>query len=283
MIRRLPMDTPPRTRAAAPVRLASIRRFFGGVACLGRGFRMWGTSPRLMVLGAIPAVIVGAVYLVAIVVLVVNLPSVAGWITPFAEGFDDPWRDVVRIAAGTAVLAAVVLAAVLTFTALTLAVGDPFYEKIWREVERRVGQAPVESAERFLRRAWRGVGDGLRLLTVTVLLGAMLLVAGFIPVVGQSVVPVLGVGVGGWVLALELTRFAFDARGLTLRQRRRMLGGNRAGALGFGMAAYLLFLVPFAAVVTMPAAVAGATMLARDLLDPNAPNANAMHPGPAGS
>ena len=278
MIRRLPTDTPSRTGAAAPVRLGPIRRFFGGVACLGRGFRMWGTSPRLMVLGAIPAVIVGAVYVAAIVVLVVNLPFVASWITPFAEGFGESWRDVVRIAAGTAVLAAVVLAAVLTFTALTLAVGDPFYEKIWREVERRAGQAPVESAEPFLRRAWRGVGNGLRLLTITVLLGAMLLVAGFIPVVGQSVVPVLGVGVGGWVLALELTGFAFDARGLTLRQRRRMLSGNRAGALGLGIAAYLLFLVPFAAVVTMPAAVAGATMLARDVLDPNA-----MPPGPAGS
>jgi CysZ protein len=34
----------------------------------------------------------------------------------------------------------------------------------------------------------------------------------------------------------------------------------------FGAVTYLLFLVPFAAVVAMPAAVAGATLLAREVL-----------------
>ena len=184
----------------------------------------------------------------------------------------------VRIAAGTAVVVAAVLVAVFTFAALTLAVGDPFYEKIWRDVERRAGGMPPERDESFVRQAWRGVGNGLRLLAITVLLGALLFLGGFIPVLGQSLVPVLGVGFGGWILAMELTGFAFDARGFTLRQRRRMLGGNRAGALGFGIATYLLFLVPFAAVATMPAAVAGATMLARDTLDLDPPK-----PGPSGS
>jgi CysZ protein len=259
-------------------RPGAFRRFVGGIACLGRGFRVWGTSPRLMLLGAVPAILVGALYTAALVVLVLNLATVAGWITPFADGAAAPWRDVVRIAAGTAVLVAAVLVAVVTFAALTLAVGDPFYEKIWRDVERRAGGVPPERDESFVRQAWRGVGNGLRLLAVTVLLGAVLFVGGFIPVLGQSLVPVLGVGFGGWILAVELTGFAFDARGLRLRQRRRMLAGNRAGALGFGIATYLLFLVPFAAVVTMPAAVAGATMLARDALVPNPPK-----PGPSRS
>jgi CysZ protein len=261
------MDTPSRNSAAAPARLGAIRRFFGGVACLGRGFRLWGTSPRLMVLGAIPAIIVGAVYTAAIVVLAVNLTTVAGWITPFADGLGQPWRDATRFAAGAAVLLAAILVAVFTFAALTLAVGDPFYEKIWREVERRAGHAPALPDEPFLRQTRRAIGNALRLLTVTVLVGALLFAGALIPVVGHSVVPVLGVGFGGWMLAVELTGFAFDARGLTVRQRRRMLGRDRAGALGFGIAAYLLFHVPFAAVVTMPAAVAGATMLARDVLE----------------
>ncbi|MEO7006786.1 MAG: EI24 domain-containing protein [Terrimesophilobacter sp.] len=247
-------------------RRGAIARFFGGVACLFRGFRLWGTSPRLMVLGAVPAIIVGACYTAAIVILVVNLATVAGWITPFADGFAPQWRDAVRVAAGVAVLLACVLVAVFTFAALTLAVGDPFYERIWREVERRAGQAPTEPDKPALRQLMHGIGNALRLLAITVLLGVLLLVGGVIPVLGQSVVPVLGIGVGGWILALELTGFAFDARGLTVRQRRRMLSGNRAGALGFGIATYLLFLVPLAAVVTMPAAVAGATLLARGVL-----------------
>lgn len=246
-----------------------IRRFFGGIACLGRGFRLWATSPRLMVLGAIPAVIVGAFYTAAVVVLIANLAAVSGWITPFASGFGQPWRDAVRVAAGAAIVLAAVLVAVFTFAALTLAVGDPFYEKIWRDVERRRGQPPVVSETSFLRQARRGIGNALRLVGITVLIAAGLFIGGFIPVVGQTVVPVLGVILGGWILAVELTGFAFDARGLTFRQRRRMLRDNRAAALGFGMATYLLFLIPFAAVVTMPAAVAGATMLARDALEHN--------------
>lgn len=262
---RVPHDAPTATRPG------TFRRFVGGIVCLGRGFRVWGTSPRLMLLGAIPAILVGAVYAAAMVVLVLKLDTVAGGITPFADGFVQPWRDVVRIAAGTAVLVAALLVAVFTFAALTLAVGDPFYEKIWHDVERRAGGVPPERNESFARGMWRGIGNGLRLLAVTLLLGAVLFVGGFIPVLGQSVVPALGVAIGGWILAVELTGFAFDARGFTLRQRRRMLGGNRAGTLGFGIATYLLFLVPFAAVVTMPAAVAGATMLARTELHRNPP------------
>ncbi|GAB3030631.1 EI24 domain-containing protein [Parafrigoribacterium mesophilum] len=219
-----------------------------------------------MLLGAVPAIIVGMLYAAAVVVLVVNLAVVADWITPFAHGFSAPWRDAVRVAAGAAVLIAAILVAVFTFAALTLAVGDPFYERIWREVERRAGQPPVTVDAPFLRQVWRGIGNALRLLGITVLVAVVLFVGGLIPVVGQTVVPVLGAALGGWILTVELTGFAFDARDLTFRQRRRMLATNRAGALGFGMATYLLFLVPFAAVVTMPAAVAGATVLARDAL-----------------
>ena len=42
-----------------------------------------------------------------------------------------------------------------------------------------------------------------------------------------------------------------------------MLRADRAATLGFGVATYLVFFIPFAAVIMMPAAVAGGTMLAR--------------------
>ena len=42
-----------------------------------------------------------------------------------------------------------------------------------------------------------------------------------------------------------------------------MLGSRRALTLGFGVATWLLFLVPLGAIIVMPAAVAGATMLSR--------------------
>jgi CysZ protein len=94
----------------------------------------------------------------------------------------------------------------------------------------------------------------------------VVLVIGFTPVVGTVAGAILGALVGGWFLTLELCGFAFEARGLRLRDRRRALAARRARTLGFGVATYLLFLVPFVAIVVMPAAVAGATLLTRDAL-----------------
>ncbi len=233
---------------------------------LVRGLRLWVTSPRLMLLGALPALVVGLFFAAALVLFAINLESLATWITPFADRWDDPLRAGTRIAAGTALGAVTVLLAMYTFVAVTLTLGNPFYERIWRAVEQRMGDAPVEIDEPFWRSATRDIGSGIRLFALTATVGLSLFIVGFIPVVGQTAVPVLGALLGGWFLTLELTGFAFDARGLRLRERRRMLGARRASTLGFGVLTYVLFLVPLGAVVIMPAAVAGATMLSRDAL-----------------
>lgn len=239
------------------------RNFLSGVAILGQGFRVWGTAPRIMLLGIIPALIVGAVFVALIVVFGTNLERIAGWITPFAEGWDEPFRVGIRFLAGFGLLAVALVVLVYTFTAVTLAVGDPFYESIWRHVEARDGTVPDAGVKGFWRSFGRGLGDALRLVIPALLIGIGIFAVGFIPIVGQLLGPVLGATVGGWFLTLELTGRAFDARGATFAQRRQALGAQRATTLGFGVATYLLFLIPLGAVVTMPAAVAGATMLAR--------------------
>lgn len=79
-------------------------------------------------------------------------------------------------------------------------------------------------------------------------------------------VPVLGALVGGWFLTMELTSVPFERRGLRVWDRRRILKGRRALAVGFGTATFLCFLVPGGAILVTPAAVAGATLLAREVL-----------------
>lgn len=251
--------------APTPADVGALRRFGAGVGFLGRGLALWVRSPRLMLLGAIPALTVGAVYTTLLVLFALHLPEITAWLTPFAAGWDDTFRVAIRIVAGIAVSGLVLLVALFSYTAITLAVGDPFYERIWRSVEERQGGAP-EGDQPFWASLRRGIRDGLRLLVVSIAIGLALFAAGFIPVVGQTVVPVAGALAGGWFLAVELTGFAFDARGFSLADRRRMLAGNRAGTLGFGVATYLVFLVPLGAVVVMPAAVAGATLLGRTVL-----------------
>ena len=154
----------------------------------------------------------------------------------------------------------------LAYTAVTLAVGDPFYERIARRVEELAGDPPPEHDEPLLAGIGRAIREGLRLFLAGLVLTVVLFLVGLIPVVGPVLAAVLGALVGGRLLATELTGYAFEARGRTLSDRRRLLRTRRARVTGFGAITYLLFLVPFAAVVVMPAAVAGATLLAREVL-----------------
>jgi len=247
-----------------------VSSFLEGVGILFGGFRLWGTSPKRMLLGMIPAAIVGVVFLAALIVLAVSTVSIADWATPFADTWDEPYRSSIRVAAGVALIAVAVVVLLYAYAAVTLLVGDPFYERIWADVERALGDAPAENGDS----AWRGLMTGLvragGLLLLTVPTGAALFLLGFVPIVGQTVVPVLGLAVGGWFLALELTGYAFDARGASLRDRRRLLARRRARTLGFGMTVAALFLVPALSVLVMPAAVSGATVLARRSLEEDA-------------
>jgi CysZ protein len=106
----------------------------------------------------------------------------------------------------------------------------------------------------------------VRLILLSVLVGIPLFLLGFLPVVGQTVIPVLGGAVGGWLLAIELTGVPFQRRGQRLRHRRAVLARHRPLALGFGVAVFCCFLIPLGAILLMPAAIAGATLLSRQVL-----------------
>ncbi|GAA1805179.1 EI24 domain-containing protein [Agromyces neolithicus] len=240
-----------------------IRRFASGVGLLARGFAFWRRRPGAMALGLVPAAIVFAVMAAALIALGINLLGIVEWATPFADGWDEFWAGALRYAIAFVTFTGSVVLAAITFTALTLAVGDPFYERIWRAVELDLGGEVPEQGAGF----WRGVADAAGLVALGIVAALGVAVVGFIPLVGGVAAPVLGVIASGWLLARELTTRAFDARGISAADRSALLRGSRAQMLGFGVATQLCFLVPLGAIVTMPAAVAGSTMLARGVLD----------------
>jgi CysZ protein len=223
-------------------------------------------SPRLLGLGIIPALIAGVLYVVAIVALIAFISDLAAAVTWFADGWSTGLRDTARVLAGAGLIGLAGLLGVLTFTAVTLLIGDPFYEKISELVEDRFGGVPDAVEIVWWRSLRRSLVDSLRLIGLSVLIGLPLFVLGFIPVIGQTVVPVLAATVAGWILAVELTGVPFQRRGRRLADRRRALRAHRPMALGFGVAVFGCFLIPLGAVLLMPAAVAGGTLLARRAL-----------------
>lgn len=244
----------------------AVRQFATGAGLLGRGLGLCLRHPRMFGLGIVPALIAGLLYAAALTALVLFVDDLARTVTWFAGDWSPVWRDAMRIFAGLALVGVAGLLSVLTFTAVTLLIGDPFYEKISEMAEARFGGVadPVELP--WWRSLGRGLADSVRLIALSVLLGVPLVLLGFIPVVGQILGVLLGGAVGGWLLAVELTGVPFQRRGRRLRDRRATLRGHRALTLGFGVAVFLSFLVPLGAVLLMPAAVAGGALLSRRAL-----------------
>jgi CysZ protein len=234
-----------------------------GFGCFLRGLGMWRSRPGLMLLGIVPALLVLLVFAAALVTLLLLVDDLVGWATPFADDWADGVRSAFRLLLGLALLLGAGLLAMMTFTGLTLALGDPFYDRIWRQTELMVGGDVPEHGVSW----WRSARDALTLVGFGALTSLMVFVVGFVPVVGTIAGPTLGVLVAGRLLARELVSRPLEARGMDRAAQNAVLRGRGGALLGFGGAVQLCFLVPGGAVLVMPAAVAGATLLARDALD----------------
>lgn len=159
----------------------------------------------------------------------------------------------------------VLLVAFYAFTLVANLLAAPFNGLLAERVEQHLtGRTPPEGQG--------GLAGALAELPVTIIdelrklayfTGWMLalLVCLFIPGL-NALFPALWFLLGAWTLALEFMDFPLGNRGLSFPDQRVWLRQRRGAALGFGSAAMLAALVPVANFALMPAAVAGATLLA---------------------
>lgn len=110
-----------------------------GASYVIRGFGMWRRRPGLMLLGMVPAALVFLVFAAAIVALLLNLGDLASWLTPFADDWDGGIRRLTRAGVAVVLVVAVLALSATSFTGITMMVGEPFYERIWRETELMLG------------------------------------------------------------------------------------------------------------------------------------------------
>lgn len=243
------------------------REFFTGVGFVFRGFGFWSKRPGLAALGAVPPLIVGVLMLVLLAAVISQLPAFVTWATPFAETWAPVWRNIVRFSLGALIVVGSGVLFVLTFSAISLAVGSPVYDRISKAVDDELGMPGPRHELSFWRGVSKTITDALLILIVAIPLAIAVFAVGLLPVVGSFLGLVLGAIVGGRALAIDLTGTPMDARGFTLGQRRKKLRASWPRTMGFGVACYLLFLIPGVAVLAMPAATAGATLLTRSLFE----------------
>ena len=237
----------------------------GGIGLLITGAGLVLRRARLFGLGLIPPLITSLLFISMFVTASFLSQRVAVWATPFAEG----WAGAEALRGLVAVLVVVTtgLLLVLLFTATTLALGAPLYDRISEEIDAHAGSLVREPDETLLRATWSAIAHLGKVAAITIPVGAALLILGLVPGVGGVLAAVGSALFGGWMITLEMVGSAAGRRGLrTLGQRHELLGRDPWLALGFGVPAFLLLSVPGVALLIFPIATAAGTLLTRKLV-----------------
>ena len=239
-----------------------------GATLLIRGARLLVQRPKLFLLGAVPPLVMSVLFAIALVALVTQLGTITTAITGFAAGWAEAVRTTFRVLAGAGVLGATLLVMVISFSTLTMALGAPIYDKISEAVDAEVSGGLPETGESWASSVPRALKQSVILIGISLAAALPLFLAQFIPLAGQTVVPVISACFGGWMLCFELIGPSFERRGQsTLKERRAAMQRRRWLALGFSVPCFLLLAIPFLAVVVFPVATAGGVLLTRELLD----------------
>lgn len=149
------------------------------------------------------------------------------------------------------------------FTTLANFIAAPFNALLAEKVEQQItGENLTEmtfaellkDVPRMLTREWRKMLYSLpRLIALFVL--------GFVPVLGQTVVPVLAFIFSAWLLAIQYCDYPFDNHKISFARMRNALAEQRVMNFTFGTLVSLFTVIPFINLVIMPVAVCGATAM----------------------
>jgi CysZ protein len=147
-----------------------------------------------------------------------------------------------------------------SFTPVANIVAAPFNALMAEKIEIYLtGRAPSSQLS-FAKMALDAIGSQLRKLVYIMLWALALFLISLVPVI-NLIAPVLWVIFGSWLLSLEYLDYPMGNHELVFDEEKRRLRERRGIALGFGGAVMVLTSIPIVNFVTMPVAVAGATLL----------------------
>ena len=228
-----------------------------GARCLWRGLRLI-TSPGLRAWAVLPALIAGLLFALVVVTAGNELLEL---LTP-AAGEDVVW---LRWLLWIALAATGLLAFGFLFALLSGLLAAPFLGYLTAAVERRFNPdtptAPASFWWQDLRSGFAGEWRKLKYLLLILCLPALLLL-----VPGANLLaPLVWFIAGAWLMAVEFLDYPCAYRGHAFPAALALLRAHRRLAFGFGGAIALLSAVPVLNCLVLPAAVAGASVLYREM------------------
>lgn len=237
-----------------------------GAMYLLRGLQLV-TRPRLRRFVIIPALI-NAVLFSAVIYFA------AGWTFEFSQSLLPDWLDWLSFVLVPLLLLFSAVAVFFTFTLVANLLASPFNGILAEAVERQLtGREPRSSSMKsMLAEAGAAIRSELRKMGYILVRIIPLLLLLFVPVVG----PMLWALFSAWMLAITYSDYPMGNHGFAFPQQRAVLGERRWMALGFGVAVMGAMAVPIVNFFVMPCAVAGATAMWVDAIEPTLPPADKL-------
>ena len=149
------------------------------------------------------------------------------------------------------------------FTTLANFVAAPFNALLAEKVELQLTNQPLgdtsfigmlKDIPRMLKREWQKMMYSVPRLIAIFLLG-------FVPVLGQTIVPVIAFIFSAWMIAIQYCDYPFDNHKISFQRMRNALEQNKVMNYTFGSLVSLFTMIPFVNLVVMPVAVCGATAM----------------------
>ncbi len=149
------------------------------------------------------------------------------------------------------------------FTTLANFIAAPFNAFLAEKVELQLTGKPLgdtslagmlKDVPRMLGREWKKMMYSIPRLVAIFLLG-------FVPVLGQTIVPIIAFIFSAWMIAIQYCDYPFDNHKISFQRMRNALGQNKVMNYTFGSLVSLFTMIPFVNLVVMPVAVCGATAM----------------------
>ncbi|MDG2917107.1 sulfate transporter CysZ [Bisgaard Taxon 10/6] len=192
-------------------------------------------------------------------IFVTQIRGMIDWIMSFLPNWLD-WLSSVMFVTS---LAMILILFYFSFAMLSGFIAAPFNGLLAEKVEKMLtGEVLLDTniadfikdIPRMLAREWQK-------LVYSVPIYIALFLLGFMPILGQTAVPIAAFLFGAWMMAIQYCDYPFDNHKISFRTMRVKLKENRTQSLIFGSLITLCTFTPVINLVVIPVAVCGATAM----------------------
>ncbi len=158
---------------------------------------------------------------------------------------------------------------IIVATTIAAPFNDLLSEKI-EQVEKGVILDQKFSVFQLIKDIGRGLGHTFKILGIYVasqVIGLLFLFT--IPLFGQLLYTVITLGATAFILSMEFTSYSMDRRRMAFGEKKSFFFSNLRTMLSFGVVAAFIASIPIVNFLSIPAAVAGGTLLFMDLSPEN--------------